>query len=90
MAASAEVSKATPSPRFTDAFNSTAMASFEIPHTWPINTPRFALLVPGTSILWSQPLSQPGENPREKVSSISSICFASKITECPETAESMA
>ncbi len=40
--------------------------------TVPSLTPRFALLVAGTSILWSQPSSQPGEKPREKESSISS------------------
>jgi hypothetical protein len=56
----------------------------------PSRTPRFALLVAGTSILWSQPFSQPGENPREKESSISSTSRGVTSAGRPATAASIA
>ena len=58
--------------------------------TVPSRTPRFALLVAGTSILWSQPRSHPGEKPRENESSRSSISRVVKATGRPATAESIA
>ena len=83
-------SKATPSPRFTPATSSTATRPRCTLTTVPSRTPRFALEVAGTSILWSQPPSQPGEKPRENESSISSTSRGENSAGRAATAASIA
>ena len=65
----------TPSPLIKGDSRSASRRSPRIAMTLPTRTPCLALVMPGTSLLWLQPSSQPGVNPREKLISISRLAW---------------